>query len=77
LSPAQITIAGVSSQGEDIFPLLGARTCVSLAEALGARGVPLSSEESARIEAAFPHGAATGDRYSAEQMCVLDSKTGA
>jgi aryl-alcohol dehydrogenase-like predicted oxidoreductase len=70
---AQIAIAWVLSQGEDVVPLVGARR---LAEAVGALEVRLTVEDLAAIERAVPKGAAAGERYPAEHMSHLDSERG-
>jgi aryl-alcohol dehydrogenase-like predicted oxidoreductase len=74
VSVAQLAIAWVAAQDELIVPLVGARTRERLAEALGAADVELAPADLARIEAAVPAGAASGDRYAAEQMRSLDSE---
>ncbi|MEU8790665.1 aldo/keto reductase [Streptomyces sp. NPDC048643] len=74
VSVAQIAIAWVLSRGEDIVPLVGARTRERLAEALGALDVTLDEADLAAIERAVPVGAAAGDRYPAAQMAHLDSE---
>lgn len=74
LTVAQAAIAWVLSRGEDIVPLIGARTRERLAESLGALDRPLSADDLARIEAAVPAGAAAGARYPAPQMAMLDSE---
>ncbi|MFD7920428.1 aldo/keto reductase [Streptomyces sp. NPDC059740] len=74
VSVAQTAIAWVLSRGEDIVPLVGARTRERLTEALGALEVTLDAEDLAAIERAVPPGAARGDRYPAEQMVHLDSE---
>jgi aryl-alcohol dehydrogenase-like predicted oxidoreductase len=71
---AQVAIAWVLARGEDIVPLIGARTRERLAEALGALDVTLSEDSLARIEQAIPPGAAAGDRYPEAQMAMLDSE---
>jgi aryl-alcohol dehydrogenase-like predicted oxidoreductase len=71
---AQSAIAWVLSRGEDIVPLIGARTRERLDEALGALDVELSQEDLGRIEEAVPPGAASGARYPEQQMSVLDSE---
>jgi aryl-alcohol dehydrogenase-like predicted oxidoreductase len=71
---SQIAIAWVLGRGEDIIPLIGARTPERLAEALGALDVELGAAELERIERAIPAGAAAGDRYAAAQMRDLDSE---
>jgi aryl-alcohol dehydrogenase-like predicted oxidoreductase len=74
-SVAQVAIAWVLSRGEDIVPLIGARTRERLTEALGAFQVDLSDEDLASIEQAMPAEAAVGDRYPAAQMGQLDSES--
>jgi aryl-alcohol dehydrogenase-like predicted oxidoreductase len=74
VSVAQIAIAWAAAQGQDIVPLVGARTPARLAEALGSIDVQLSASDLAAIEAAVPKGAAAGDRYAPAQMKDLDSE---
>jgi aryl-alcohol dehydrogenase-like predicted oxidoreductase len=71
---AQAAIAWVLSRGEDIVPLVGARTRERLSEALGALDLELSEQDLAQIEAAMPVEAVAGDRYPEQQMAVLDSE---
>jgi aryl-alcohol dehydrogenase-like predicted oxidoreductase len=73
---AQLAIAWVLSRGNDVVPLVGARTRDRLAEALGALDLELSADDSRRIEETIPAHAAAGDRYHAAQMAVLDSERG-
>jgi aryl-alcohol dehydrogenase-like predicted oxidoreductase len=73
---AQLAIAWVLSRGNDVVPLVGARTRDRLAEALGALDLELSADDSRRIEETIPAHAAAGERYHAEQMAVLDSERG-
>jgi aryl-alcohol dehydrogenase-like predicted oxidoreductase len=65
VSVAQIAIAWVAAQGEDILPLVGARSRDRLTEALGAADVVLSKADLAMIEQAVPKGAAAGNYYAA------------
>jgi aryl-alcohol dehydrogenase-like predicted oxidoreductase len=74
VSVAQVAIAWLLAQGEDIVPLVGARRRERLTEALGALDVKLGAADLAAIEAAVPAGAAAGDRYIAAQMAQLDSE---
>jgi aryl-alcohol dehydrogenase-like predicted oxidoreductase len=71
---AQLAIAWVLGRGDDIVPLVGARRRDRLTEALGALEVRLTAEETGRIEAAIPAGAAAGERYPAPMMTQLDSE---
>jgi aryl-alcohol dehydrogenase-like predicted oxidoreductase len=68
---AQLAIAWVAAQGEDIVPLVGARTRERLTEALPAAALDLSSDELAEIEEAVPAGSARGDRYPPAFMSSL------
>jgi aryl-alcohol dehydrogenase-like predicted oxidoreductase len=70
-SVAQVAIAWVAAQGDDIVPLVGARRRERLHEALGALDITLDATDLARIEAAIPAGAASGDRYPEHQMEAL------
>ena len=74
MSAAQAAIAWVLSRGDDVIPLIGSRTRVQLAEALATLDFTLSAEDLARIEAAIPLGAASGERYPAAGMATLDSE---
>ncbi len=71
---AQIAIAWVLSRGEDIVPLVGARTRERLTESLGALDVTLDEADLAAVEEAVPADAAAGDRYPSAQMAHLDSE---
>lgn len=74
VSVAQIAIAWVAAQGEDIIPLVGARRRTQLNEALGALDVTLNRDDIAAIERTMPKGAAAGERYAPAQMAMLDSE---
>jgi len=76
VSVAQIAIAWVAAQGDDIIPLIGARRRDRLAEALGALDVRLTPEDLAAIARIVPKGAAAGERYPSAQMGMLDSERG-
>ena len=69
-TPAQIALAWVLSRGDDIVPIPGTKRRKYLEENVGALGVHLTRDEIARLEAAFPHGSAVGDRY--ENMSTVN-----
>ncbi|MET7486248.1 aldo/keto reductase [Streptomyces sp. NPDC005538] len=75
VSVAQLATAWVLSRGEDIVPLIGARTRERLTESLGALDVVLDASDLAAIEAAVPADSALGDRYPAAAMAHLDSES--
>jgi aryl-alcohol dehydrogenase-like predicted oxidoreductase len=74
VSVAQIAIAWVAAKGEDIVPLIGARTRARLTEALGSRAVELSADDMAAIERAVPKDSAAGDRYPTAMLRHMDSE---
>ena len=71
---AQVAIAWVLARGDDVVPLIGARTRERLEEALGALDVGLDAEAQATLERAVPPEAVAGERYPEAQMAVLDSE---
>lgn len=71
---AQLAIAWVLHQGDDIVPLIGARRRDRLAEALAAADLQLSATDLEQIQTAVPPGSAAGTRYDATQMAALDSE---
>jgi len=73
-SPAQVAIAWVAAQGNDIVPLVGARRRDRLSEALGALDVKLTDAHLAALAKAFPPGAAAGARYPETQLAHMDSE---
>ncbi len=73
-TPAQLAIAWVAAQGNDIVPLVGARRRDRLAEALGALNVQLQSSHLAGLAKAFPPGIAAGERYPETYLVHMDSE---
>jgi aryl-alcohol dehydrogenase-like predicted oxidoreductase len=67
-TPAQLTLAWLLAQGEDVVAIPGTRYAARLDENLGALKVGLSEHDIARIDAAVPKGAAAGTRYPAGGM---------
>jgi aryl-alcohol dehydrogenase-like predicted oxidoreductase len=73
-SVAQVAIAWVAAQGNDIVPLVGARRRDRLTEALGALEVKLTPAHLADIAKAIPADAAAGGRYPEEHLAHMDSE---
>ena len=67
-TPAQLTLAWLLAQGQDVVAIPGTRYAGRLDENLGALAVSLTAEEVAAISAAVPTGAAAGTRYPAGGM---------
>jgi aryl-alcohol dehydrogenase-like predicted oxidoreductase len=68
---AQLALAWVLAQGEDIVPIPGTKRRKYLEDNLGALDVTLSEADLARIDEILPPGAATGTRYAEPQMAGL------
>ena len=65
---AQLALAWVLAQGEDIVAIPGTKRRANLADNLGALAVTLSAAELQHLDATFPPGAAAGPRYPAAMM---------
>jgi aryl-alcohol dehydrogenase-like predicted oxidoreductase len=64
--PAQVALAWVLSRGEQVIPIPGVKRRTHLAENVSAVEIRLTPDELARLDAAFPPGAAAGERYTRE-----------
>jgi len=67
-TPAQLTLAWLLAQGQDVVAIPGTRYQHRLDENLGALRVKLTAVEVAAMSAAVPPGAAAGTRYPAGGM---------
>jgi aryl-alcohol dehydrogenase-like predicted oxidoreductase len=65
---AQLALAWVLAQGEDIVPIPGTKHVKYLDQNIGALDVQLSGEDLRRLDAILPPGAAAGERYHARGM---------
>jgi aryl-alcohol dehydrogenase-like predicted oxidoreductase len=63
-TPAQIALAWVLAQGDDVIPIPGTKRVDRLEENVAALDVVLPPEALARIEAVAPKDAVVGDRYA-------------
>ena len=66
--PSQVALAWVLAQGHDVVPIPGTKRQKYLEENLQSLQVLLSESDLERIEAKFPQGAASGERYQPELM---------
>lgn len=71
-TPAQLALAWLLAQGDDIIPIPGTKRITYLQDNLGALDVQLTAQELATISAAFPPGVAAGQRYTQEGMKGID-----
>jgi aryl-alcohol dehydrogenase-like predicted oxidoreductase len=67
-TPAQLALAWVLKQGDDVVPIPGTKRRKYLDDNLGALEVSLSPADLARIDEIAPVGVAAGLRYPAEHM---------
>ena len=65
---AQLALAWVLAQGDDIVPIPGTKHVKYLDQNIGALDVELSDEDLNRLDAILPPGAAAGERYHARGM---------
>ena len=63
VTPAQLALAWVLQQGDDIVPIPGTTSAEHLEENAAALDVTFSDRELERIDEIAPQGAAAGDRY--------------
>jgi aryl-alcohol dehydrogenase-like predicted oxidoreductase len=73
-SVAQVAIAWVAAQGNDIVPLIGAKRRAQLREAVGALDLKLTGAQLDALGRAMPAGAVAGGRYLPVHMEHLDSE---
>ena len=71
-TPAQLALAWVLAQGEDIVPIPGTKRRKYLEDNLGALDVTLTDADLAHIDEVLPPGAATGMRYPQGTMATVD-----
>jgi aryl-alcohol dehydrogenase-like predicted oxidoreductase len=72
VTAAQLALAWVMAQGEDIVPIPGTKKVRRLEENWEARKLDLTQEDIKLIEAVAPKGFASGDRYPAASMGQLN-----
>jgi len=70
VTPAQLALAWVLHQGDDIAPIPGTTRPEHLEDNAAAAGVDLSEDELAELDEMAPRGAAAGDRYA--DMSTVD-----
>jgi aryl-alcohol dehydrogenase-like predicted oxidoreductase len=71
-TPAQLALAWVLAQGDDIVPIPGTRHPKRVEENVGALNIVLSENDLRRIDLAAPKGAAAGERYAEGGMRMVN-----
>jgi aryl-alcohol dehydrogenase-like predicted oxidoreductase len=70
VTPAQLALAWVLAQGEDVVPIPGTKRRRYLYENIAALAIELSANDLAAIDSAFPRAAVQGPRYPAAMMAL-------
>ncbi len=73
IAPGQLALAWVLSKGDQIVPIPGTKRVKYLQENMHTLEVALSPEDVSRLEAVFPVGAISGERYGAANMKLVDA----
>ena len=72
VTPGQLALAWVLSQGDDIVPIPGTKRRTYLEENVAASEIELSAEDLERLNELAPKGAAAGTRYPEAMMRFVD-----
>ncbi len=71
VSKAQIALAWLLAQGQDIVPIPGVKRIATMEDSVGAVDVTLTDADLAALEAAAPRGGTSGPRYAARGMAMV------
>lgn len=72
VTAAQLALAWVLAQGDDLVPIPGTRRISTLEQNVAAAEIALTPEDLSRIEAVFPKDAASGHRYAEAARSALN-----
>lgn len=72
VSPAQLALAWLLHQGEDIVPIPGTKRRRYLEENIAAIEIELTEDDLRRIDEVAPKGAAAGERYNEASMRTVN-----
>jgi len=72
VTPAQVALAWVLAQGDDIVPIPGTKRVRYLEQNAAAAAIRLNAEQLARLDMAFAPGAVSGERYPQAMMGTID-----
>jgi aryl-alcohol dehydrogenase-like predicted oxidoreductase len=71
--PAQLALAWVLAQGDDVVPIPGTKRRTYLEENAGALDIDLTIEDLRRLNEVFPLDAAAGQRYPEHMMSLVNA----
>ena len=69
---AQVALAWVLAQGDDVVPIPGTKRVDRLVENVAAADVTLTAADLAELDAALPAGGTAGPRYGERMMAMVD-----
>ena len=69
-SPAQVALAWLLAQGDDIVPIPGSKRRVTLEDSMKAADIALSADDLTRLDEAAPRGGTAGPRYGERAMAM-------
>jgi aryl-alcohol dehydrogenase-like predicted oxidoreductase len=70
-SPAQVALAWLLAQGDDIVPIPGTKRRTTMEDSIAAADLTLTADDLAAIEAAAPRGGTAGPRYGERGMAMV------
>lgn len=70
VSAAQVALAWLLAQGEQIVPIPGAKRRETMADSMAAADLTLTADDLAALAAAAPRGGTAGPRYGAQAMAM-------
>ncbi|PYU60600.1 MAG: aldo/keto reductase, partial [Acidobacteria bacterium] len=71
-TPAQLALAWVLAQGNDLVPIPGTKRVRYLEENMGALDVKLTATDLQEIQARFAQMEVVGDRYAPDMMALVN-----
>lgn len=74
-TPAQLALAWVHHQGDDVFPIPGTTKIENLEQNIGALSVKLTPEEMTKLEALAAADFVKGERYGSNRATWENSDT--
>lgn len=71
VSAAQVALAWLLAQGDDVVPIPGSKRRVTLEDSMAAADVVLTADDLDRLDAAAPRGGTAGPRYGERMMAMV------
>ena len=71
VSAAQVALAWLLAQGDDVVPIPGSKRRVTLEDSMAAVDVTLTADDLTKLDAAAPRGGTAGPRYGERMMSMV------